>query len=358
MKSKLLYTQKYLIISFIFFGYVSSALAQTKENMDEKKYGQLKMAQNYVSLMNTKLNEAIIKSKNFKEMKTNWMEIMKSEPSMVEIKVKEFYSKYKTQITQAKMVANYDESAVASKMSDFLKGTDYKVIFGNGAFIISSIANGSLTPIPTFDVHPDCINYHVEDYTIVPYTAPPEMGILNLPFTGDQDMVIDNGTSDNSGNKCIVDLTVTNGRIGFGSGKLLKIKVPDYLTCADLNILCRLESQLNTFGVMMFGPEVESIARVKVKRIGLPGNFMSDGELYRSSNAYLFGSISQKSFNPNVVSENGLYSVNVNKIIRVRSGDELEVIFEAAAHVISDIGISGRAIGSVKNISVSLCKCE
>lgn len=329
-----------------------------KEDVDEvKMFEQLKLAQEYANSMNAKLNKAIQKSKSFKEMNASWENIVKSDPSKVEKLLKEFYTKYKNQIEQAKIESNYNEKAIAGKMADYLKGFGYNIDIGNGAFLISK-GLVDINDIVAYEPA-KCIDYEANELVLGSYTGPPSMGILfGNTAIGVDNMELDRSGNDLSGRNIIVDTKVSNGRFGQGFSKLLKVKVPKEFSCADLKITCSLETIQEIFGIMLVGADAESIARVKVKRIGLPGNFMSDGELYTFRLAYFFGSIGGKSSHPNNVYENGLNTVKVSKIIRVRSGDELEILFEAASHVEAIVGLPGRAVGRVKNIVVSMCKCD
>lgn len=357
MENKFWISARYWVFSIVFFGSISFVLAQTTDNDEERTYVQIKLAQEYAISMNKKLNDAIQKSKSFKEMKANWDLIIKSDPTKVEDMVKKFYSRYSTQIYQAKKAVNYNENEIVGKMSEYFKGLDISISAGNGAFLLAKFPRSTITTV--VDLLPKCLDFEVDNFVKGPYTGPPAMGIKSVLLEAGFDfMEIDASGNDFSGNKIIVDTKVSNGQYGQGASKLLKVKVPNEFACADLKINCNLRGTYNYTNLLAIGPSSETLARVKVKRTGLPGNLTHNAELYCFFEPFTFGSLNTAEKPNGYTFENGAFNFRINECIRVRAEDELEILFEAASNVMSYVGGPAGAIGSVENIVVSMCKCK
>lgn len=354
---KILSWSRYISMFFILLGSWSFVFSQSIDEDDE--YIHLEKAKRYINSMNAKLESELKKAKNFNQIMANLESIQKSDSEKRASMIKEFQTKYGEQMNQIKKAVSYDEYAIVSKVTDMLKGTSFKVALDRGMISISNtgVVEG-LEPLRL----PNCIEYDNDNFTLTDYQGPPDMGIRRL-FLDTDPIEYDFSGSETRGNKLISSITVTNGTLGTGAGKLLKIKIPSNYTCGDLKVSADLKTKSNIYGFFIFGPTSSMLARVKVTRNPWRANLISNCE------STLFVSWVHLALGPAFGvdrprdtyvydHENREQSARISKSIRVRPGQELEVLFEAAAMVECKFGPPLTATASITNISVELCKCE
>ena len=356
---KILSWSRYISLFFILLGSGSFVFSQTID--EDEEYIQLEKAKRYINSMNAKLESELKKAKNFNQIMANLESIQKSDSEKRASMIKEFQTKYGEQMNQIKKTVNYDEYAIVSKVTDMLKVTSFKVAYDRGYFSISKtgIVEG-IVPLRL----PNCIEYDNDNFTLTAYQGPPDMGIRTL-FIDTDPIDYDFSGSETRGNKLIQSITVTNGILGNGRGKLLKIKIPSNYTCGDLKISANFKVKTNIFGFFIFGPASETLARVKVTRSPLRTNLISNRESalhilwFNMPFGPCFSTLNNQG--PSSLEfdlENREHTSSISESIRVRPGQELEVLFEAAALVECEFGPPLTASASITNISVELCKCE